>query len=164
MKAKLKYLITGIIVLIAVIVVALKYWDYIANPWTRDGQVRAQVIQITPRVSGPIVKLPIKDNQFVKAGDLLFEIDPRSATEWTFDLSSGRSSYTMEIGGKISTALRDVCRSESLATGASKTHHLYQIPNNWLPNSRIDYLVVMGLAYVGRFHRLAASLSQTLEG
>jgi multidrug resistance efflux pump len=78
MKAKLKYLITGIIVLIAAIVVALKYWDYIANPWTRDGQVRAQVIQITPRVSGPIIKLPIKDNQFVKAGDLLFEIDPRT--------------------------------------------------------------------------------------
>jgi multidrug resistance efflux pump len=78
MKGKLKYLITGIIVLIAVIVVALKYWDYIANPWTRDGQVRAQVIQITPRVSGPIVKLPIKDNQLVKAGDLLFEIDPRT--------------------------------------------------------------------------------------
>jgi multidrug resistance efflux pump len=78
MHGKLKYLITGIIVLIAVIVVALKYWDYITNPWTRDGQVRAQVIQITPRVSGPIIKLPIKDNQFVKAGDLLFKIDPRT--------------------------------------------------------------------------------------
>jgi len=78
MHGKLKYLLTGIIVLIAVIVVALKYWDYITNPWTRDGQVRAQVIQITPRISGPIVKLPIKDNQFVKAGDLLFEIDPRT--------------------------------------------------------------------------------------
>ena len=78
MKAKLKYLITSIIILIAAIVVSLKYWDYIANPWTRDGQVRAQVIQITPRVSGPIIKLPIKDNQFVKAGDLLFEIDPRT--------------------------------------------------------------------------------------
>jgi multidrug resistance efflux pump len=78
MKGKLKYLITGIIILIAVIVVALKYWDYITNPWTRDGQVRAQVIQITPRVSGPIIKLPIKDNQLVKAGDLLFKIDPRT--------------------------------------------------------------------------------------
>jgi len=78
MKAKLKYLITGIIVLVAIGVFAIKYWDYITNPWTRDGQVRAQVIQITPRVSGPIIKLPIKDNQFVKAGDLLFEIDPRT--------------------------------------------------------------------------------------
>jgi multidrug resistance efflux pump len=78
MHGKLKYLISGIIVLIAIGVFAIMYWDYVTNPWTRDGQVRAQVIQITPRVSGPIVKLPIKDNQFVKAGDLLFEIDPRT--------------------------------------------------------------------------------------
>ncbi len=78
MKDKKKYLLTGVIVLIAVIVFLLKYWDYATNPWTRDGQVRAQVVQITPRVSAPIVNLPIKDNQFVKAGDLLFEIDPRT--------------------------------------------------------------------------------------
>jgi len=73
-----KYLLTGAVVLIAFVAILLKYWDYFTNPWTRDGQVRAQVIQITPRVSGPIVKLPIKDNQLVKAGDLLFEIDPRT--------------------------------------------------------------------------------------
>ena len=78
MKGKLKYLLTAIIVLIAAAVFALKYWDYITNPWTRNGQVFAQVIQITPRVSGPLVKLPVVDNQFVKAGDLLFEIDRRT--------------------------------------------------------------------------------------
>lgn len=73
-----KSLLNGAIILIALIVLALKYWQYVTNPWTRDGQIRAQVIQITPRISGPIVKLPIKDNQFVKQGDLLFEIDPRT--------------------------------------------------------------------------------------
>ncbi|MDJ0943676.1 MAG: HlyD family secretion protein [Kiloniellales bacterium] len=73
-----KVLLTSAVVLVAVAVVAVKYWDYIVNPWTRDGQVRAQVVQITPRISGPIVRLPIEDNQFVKAGDLLFEIDPRT--------------------------------------------------------------------------------------
>ena len=73
-----RLLLTGGVVLVAVAVVAVKYWDYIVNPWTRDGQVRAQVVQITPRISGPIVNLPIEDNQFVKTGDLLFEIDPRT--------------------------------------------------------------------------------------
>lgn len=72
-----KYLITGAIVLIALIFVLLQYWNYLVNPWTRDGQVRAEVIQLTPRVSGPIVKLLVKDNQFVKAGEVLFEIDSR---------------------------------------------------------------------------------------
>ena len=78
MKISRKHLLTGAVVLIAVAVVLLKYWDYVVNPWTRDGQVRADVIQITPRVSGPIVRLGVEDNQFVKAGDLLFEIDPRT--------------------------------------------------------------------------------------
>jgi len=78
MKGKLKYLLTATIVLIAAAVIAFKYWDYVTNPWTRNGQVRAQVIQITPRVSGPLVKLPVEDNRFVKAGDLLFEIDQRT--------------------------------------------------------------------------------------
>jgi multidrug resistance efflux pump len=78
MENSRKYLLTGAVVLVAVLAVLIKYWDYVANPWTRDGQVRADIVQITPRISGPIVKLPIVDNQFVQAGDLLFEIDPRT--------------------------------------------------------------------------------------
>jgi len=77
-KKRKTYVATGAVVLIAVALVLLKYWDYVVNPWTRDGQVWANVIQIAPRVSGPIVDLPIKDNQFVKAGDVLFQIDPRT--------------------------------------------------------------------------------------
>ena len=43
MNLSRKYLLTGGIVLIAVAAVLLKYWDYVVNPWTRDGQVRADV-------------------------------------------------------------------------------------------------------------------------
>ena len=75
---KRKLLLTSIVLLLAIGVLVAKYWYYVTNPWTRDGQVRAQVIQITPRVTGPIVKLPISDNQFVTAGQLLFQIDPRT--------------------------------------------------------------------------------------
>jgi multidrug resistance efflux pump len=73
-----KYTLTGSVVLIAAVAALWKYWTYVTNPWTRDGQVRANVIQVAPRVSGPIVKLPIRDNQLVKTDDLLFEIDPRT--------------------------------------------------------------------------------------
>ena len=90
MKQFLKFLLTGAIVAIAVMAVLLKYWDYVVNPWTRDGQVRAEVIQITPRVSAPIVKLAVKDNQFVKAGDLLFSLDPRT---FRADLESAQAKY-----------------------------------------------------------------------
>ncbi len=78
MKKYIKYLLTTTIIAVAVIMILLKYRVYVTNPWTRDGQVQAEVIQLAPRVSGPIVNLPIIDNQFVKAGELLFEIDPRT--------------------------------------------------------------------------------------
>ena len=78
MDKQKRKLTTGIIVVLAVLVVLFKYWGYLTNPWTRDGQVRAEFVQVAPRVSGPIVVLPIRDNQFVEAGEVLFEIDPRT--------------------------------------------------------------------------------------
>lgn len=47
------------------------------RPRTDDASVRANVIGIAPHVSGPIVELPIVDNQPVSKGDLLFVVDPR---------------------------------------------------------------------------------------
>jgi multidrug resistance efflux pump len=76
MKPIVKIITTGVIVLAALGMIAYKYHDYTKYPWTRDGLVRAQVGQIAPRVSGPLVRVPIQNNQFVKRGDLLFEIDP----------------------------------------------------------------------------------------
>jgi multidrug resistance efflux pump len=52
------------------------YSRYVENPWTRDGQVRANIVEIAPRVSGPIIRVAVRDNQQVKEGDVLFEIDP----------------------------------------------------------------------------------------
>jgi RND family efflux transporter MFP subunit len=76
--AFIKYLTTGLVVLIAAAFAYSMYSDYVTNPWTRDGQVQAQVVQIAPRVSGPIIELPLIDNQQVRAGDILFRIDPRT--------------------------------------------------------------------------------------
>ena len=76
MKPIVKIITTGVIVLAALGMIAYKYHDYMKYPWTRDGLVRAQVIQIVPRVSGALVRVPIQNNQLVKKGDLLFEIDP----------------------------------------------------------------------------------------
>ncbi|WP_233238019.1 efflux RND transporter periplasmic adaptor subunit [Bordetella sp. LUAb4] len=64
-----------------VVVVAAAYagwqlWDhYEVEPWTRDGRVRADVVQIAPDVSGLVTAVPVRDNQTVKKGDVLFDID-----------------------------------------------------------------------------------------
>ena len=47
------------------------------HPRTDDASVRANYIEIAPEVSGRLIELPVKDNAFVKKGDLLFFIDPR---------------------------------------------------------------------------------------
>ena len=72
--------ITSSFVIIALAAIGWKYQQYIINPWTRDGLVRAQIVQITPRVTGPIISLNIKDNSEVKAGQVLFVVDPRPYT------------------------------------------------------------------------------------
>lgn len=46
------------------------------HPWTRDGRVRADVINVAADVSGIVVDVPVRDNQLVKKGDLLMQIDP----------------------------------------------------------------------------------------
>ena len=95
MRSLFRYLLFATILLLAIILVAWKYYDYLVNPWTRDGQVMANVIRIAPRVSGPVVDLPIRDNQHIKAGDLLFRIDPRTF-ETDLALAKAKLDLTQE--------------------------------------------------------------------
>ena len=70
-------LILSLAILVLAVVLSLRAWDYNErHPRTDDAISRANIIGIAPRVSGPIIKLNVSDNQFVKGGDLLFEIDP----------------------------------------------------------------------------------------
>ena len=76
MKRAISYLLTLLVVCAAGLVSWTVYQRYLAHPWTRDGQVRANVVGIAPRVAGPISRVLVSDNEQVKTGDLLFEIDP----------------------------------------------------------------------------------------
>lgn len=50
--------------------------SYMDTPWTRDGRVRADIINVAADVSGYVVAVPVKDNQRVRKGDLLIQVDP----------------------------------------------------------------------------------------
>jgi len=76
MKDPKRFLVTIITVVVAIAAAVGLYAYYNAFPWTRDGQVRANVVGVAPRVAGPVLQIPVKDNQPVSKGDLLFEIDP----------------------------------------------------------------------------------------
>lgn len=65
----------------AALVVGLSLWDYYMDaPWTRDGRVRADVVEVAPDVSGLVTQVLVEDNQEVKRGDVLFRIDPERFT------------------------------------------------------------------------------------
>ena len=70
------FLITLVAVAIAVPLGWAMWQAYMGTPWTRDGTVRVYVVTMAAEISGRIVELPVKDNQFVHKGDLLMVIEP----------------------------------------------------------------------------------------
>jgi multidrug resistance efflux pump len=67
--------ITLAAVVIAVFVLRWMWSHYALAPWTRDGRVRADVVSVAPDVSGFVVKVAVHDNQVVRKGDPLFDLD-----------------------------------------------------------------------------------------
>ena len=97
---KLKYFSTLFIAALAIIACWLVWNYYMQSPWTRDGKIRAEQVDITPQVSGSILTLNVKDNQFVRAGDVLFQIDP---TPWKI--------AEMNADAKLAKAQSDLSRA-----------------------------------------------------
>jgi len=75
-RSHLGRIIKRVILLSALALSLFVYYLYESYPRTDDASVTANIVDIAPRVSGPIINIDVTDNQFVKAGDLLFEIDP----------------------------------------------------------------------------------------
>src|SRR5438876_8322992 len=69
--------IVSLINVVSEVIITLNVWGIIErHPRTDDATARANMVGIAPRVSGQIIKLNVQDNQAVKEGDVLFEIDP----------------------------------------------------------------------------------------
>ena len=94
MKKPLLTLGRVVLTLLVVTFAAVLVWQmvvyYMFAPWTRDGHIRADVIQIAPDVSGLIQKVEVRDNQTVKRGDVLFTID-----QYRFTLALRQAKATL---------------------------------------------------------------------
>jgi RND family efflux transporter MFP subunit len=74
---KIFSLIATLLVLALAMWIGRTLWvQYMQTPWTRDGRVRAEIINVAADVSGTVVDVPVRDNQQVHKGDLLMQIDP----------------------------------------------------------------------------------------
>ncbi|WP_296950679.1 HlyD family secretion protein [uncultured Massilia sp.] len=83
---------------------------YEVEPWTRDGRVKAYVVQVAPDVTGQVVKVYVHDNQQVKAGEPLFDID---RARFELALRQGEAQVTAAEAA-LAQALRENKRNTQL--------------------------------------------------
>ena len=60
-----RYAITILLVIIAVVIIFRAWVFYTESPWTRDAKFAADVVAISPDVTGLITDVPVHDNQLV---------------------------------------------------------------------------------------------------
>jgi multidrug resistance efflux pump len=70
-----RFAVTLIFVVIAAFAGHRLWSHYQRDPWTRDGRVRADVVQLAPDVSGLVTRVSVSNDQVVQRGDVLFEVD-----------------------------------------------------------------------------------------
>jgi len=109
---------------------AWRLWShYEMDPWTRDGRIKANVIQVAPDVSGQVTKVLVHDNQQVSIGDVLFDVDTAR-----FELAL-RQAEAAELSQRIAleqaikearrnNALRELVSDESKEQGSAHVEQL----------------------------------------
>lgn len=106
----IRYAVTALTGLVA-LVVALHLWDYyMREPWTRDGRVRADVVRVAPDVAGLVTGVHIRDNQRVARGDVMFTVDPE---RYRIALAQADASVS-RAKAVLAQAQRDLSRARSL--------------------------------------------------
>src|ERR1700680_963546 len=83
---------------------------YDLAPWTRDGRVRADVVSVAPDVPGWVVRVWVTDNQVVRKGDPLFEID---RARYEIALQQAEAAVSRQRA-TVAEAKREARRNESL--------------------------------------------------
>jgi multidrug resistance efflux pump len=104
--------------LAAVLVAAVIGWRlwvyYEESPWTRDARIGADIVGVTPDVSGLVSAVQVKDNQTVHRGDLLFVVDRAR-----FDLALRHAEAVVASQqAVVQRAERDLHRYDALTNGA----------------------------------------------
>ena len=65
-----------VVVVVAVVIAAGLWWRSTYSESTDDAQVNGHLIQVSARIAGQVAKVYVDENQVVKAGDTIAELDP----------------------------------------------------------------------------------------
>src|SRR6188768_2951105 len=79
--------------IVVVLILASLAWHFVADrltPYTSQARIQAFVVPVAPEVSGTVLKVHVKNNDEVKPGQPLFDIDP---TQYRIALARSTSDY-----------------------------------------------------------------------
>ena len=143
--------VVSVAIVASAVLITLYVWGTIErHPRTDDAAARANVVGIVPRVRGQIVKLAVQDNQLVKEGDLLFEIDP---DDYELALEKAKSALAaldeqIEIGRSqdeelkfgVKAAEAGVARAKAQEKQANDTLHRLEplLPKGFATAEQVD--------------------------
>jgi multidrug resistance efflux pump len=123
-RAWVLFILLVIVVLVAYYVLSDRY-----TPLTTDAYVQAYVIQVAPQVEGQVVKVHVRENDTVKKGDLLFEIDRRPFQHRVDLLIAKRVEAIQQVaqlGSELSAARAEDARLVAEETYARVVHEQEQ--------------------------------------
>ena len=116
-----------VVVLVLVVVAGFLYWRSTFTEDTDDAQVDGDLYQVSSRVAGQVTKVLVEENQVVKAGDPIAEVDPKdfavSVAQAEANLANAKAAYveatanvpitSVTVRTNISTASSDVLGSQA---------------------------------------------------
>ncbi|MGO8935280.1 MAG: HlyD family secretion protein [Terracidiphilus sp.] len=126
------------LIIVAILVVALValglWWHSTFSEDTDDAQVNGHLIQVSSRVAGQVLKVDVEENQIVKAGDPIVELDPRdyqvAVENAEAALASAKANAaaarvnvpitTVNTGSNLSSAGHDVSGTQAAVAQAEK--------------------------------------------
>jgi membrane fusion protein, multidrug efflux system len=123
--AKLRWygrVFTTVMVLLAIVGLITVCWVVTRRPETDDAEIFANYIGIAPVVEGPILHLNVADNQRVKEGDLLFQIDDRPykyTVDHTISDQAALEGQIVDEQRRIQAEVHAVSASGAATRGAS---------------------------------------------
>ncbi|WP_343553054.1 p-hydroxybenzoic acid efflux pump subunit AaeA [Pantoea sp.] len=121
-----RYAITLLLVVIAIVIIFRAWVFYTESPWTRDAKFSADVVAISPDVTGIITDVPVHDNQLVKKGDTLFVVD-RPRYQKALDEAQADVEYYQAL---VSEKRREATRRNQLGTSAMSREAIEQSNND----------------------------------
>jgi len=114
----MRWFITALLVLGASLV-ALRLWNrYETAPWTRDGHVYADVVRVSPDISGLVTEVKVHDNEIVRKGQLLFVVDRPRYTDGLAQADAAIASARATLEQARRVARRDRALGDLVATEA----------------------------------------------